>query len=643
MSTLDLGSAPSTSRCEPRGPSASARLLPRMLITTALALSPHALAQTPTPLGGPPSSSAQQYTPFADGLIYAGLTLAGGVEPWVSDGTPGGTHQLADVVPGSGSCGAYGFVTTSTAAYFSAWTQATGYELHRTDGTQAGTSLVLDIEPGTLDSFPQGTIVWRDVVYFFATTSASGQEVWRSDGTAAGTYLLLDIEPGPGGSSPYEFLATDSMLYFVAETSAYGREVWQTDGTAAGTSLLADVDTGSGGSYPSHLSEFGGSIYFVASEPVTARELYQSNGSSTGTVRMTDLMPGSTSGVHAIVGVAGGRLLFSGQDPLVGIEIFATDGVSVAPVGDLHPGLAGTVVSAPVRAVEAGGRLFFVAGDPTAGDELWVTDGSAAGTRLVLDVLPGPNGSSPAPLVALNGRVYFAAFASASTGDSKLWVSDGTTAGTVPIADSSPVLMQGTPSEQSVLQKLRRIGDRVYFTRWIPQVANAPWYVEEAAGIAFCFGDGSEPGLLACPCGNAGAPGNGCANSATGNTGAKLAADGQHRPDEVVLSASAMVPGEPAVFFQGKLVQSGGALFGDGVRCVAGTLVRLALKTASPSGAASYPELGDPAVTTRSAQRGDPIAQGSTRLYQTWYRDPASSFCPSGGTSNVTNALSISW
>src|SRR5690606_27479256 len=86
---------------------------------------------------------------------------------------------------------------------------------------------------------------------------------------------------------------------------------------------------------------------------------------------------------------------------------------------------------------------------------------------------------------------------------------------------------------------------------------------------AFCFGDGSG---TACPCGNSGAAGRGCANSVDAS-GARLAASGAASltNDTLVLSGSGM-PNSSALYFQGTTQIS--APFGDGLRCAGGTVVR---------------------------------------------------------------------
>jgi ELWxxDGT repeat protein len=86
--------------------------------------------------------------------------------------------------------------------------------------------------------------------------------------------------------------------------------------------------------------------------------------------------------------------------------------------------------SPPTTFVGLGNLVLFGATDKVHGRELWRTDGTAAGTSMVLDLMPGPEGSDPSHAVAMNGRVYFLA---AATGydQSGLWSTDGTAQGTV--------------------------------------------------------------------------------------------------------------------------------------------------------------------------------------------------------------------
>jgi len=157
----------------------------------------------------------------------------------------------------------------------------------------------------------------------------------------------------------------------------------------------------------------------------------------------------------------------------------------------------------------------------------------------------------------------------------------------------------------------------------------------------FCFGDGSAG--AACPCANAGLGGRGCENSA-GTGGGQLAASGGPGDDTVVLTASELLPTALTIFLQGSSALATPAVFGDGLRCVGGALKRLYVKPAS-GGVAAAPGAGEPSVRTQSAALGDPIAPGTTRHYQAYYRDANASFCPApaGSTFNITQALGILW
>jgi len=156
----------------------------------------------------------------------------------------------------------------------------------------------------------------------------------------------------------------------------------------------------------------------------------------------------------------------------------------------------------------------------------------------------------------------------------------------------------------------------------------------------FCYGDGSTG---TCPCANNGVATHGCDNSL--NTGgAILSAAGSTSPDTLVLTSSGELSTALSIFLQGDVKTPSGVAFGDGLRCVGGHLKRLYAWNAS-SGVAFAPHPGDPSITARSAALGDPIAPGSSRYYQTYYRDPNLAFCPApaGDSWNVSSALRIVW
>jgi hypothetical protein len=157
----------------------------------------------------------------------------------------------------------------------------------------------------------------------------------------------------------------------------------------------------------------------------------------------------------------------------------------------------------------------------------------------------------------------------------------------------------------------------------------------------YCEGDGTG---VACPCANSGVLHSGCDNSiATG--GARILATGypQLSADTVELGVTGELPTSLSIVLQGNAAIAP-VNFGDGLRCVGGILKRLYIHNAV-GGALSVPQPGERSISARSAQLLDPIAPGSTRYYQVYYRDPSPSFCPApqGHTFNVSNGIAIVW
>lgn len=157
---------------------------------------------------------------------------------------------------------------------------------------------------------------------------------------------------------------------------------------------------------------------------------------------------------------------------------------------------------------------------------------------------------------------------------------------------------------------------------------------------SLCFGDGSGS---ACPCGNDGVSGRGCASSAVAS-GALLTASGVASAtlanDTFRLSA-AFVPNGPGLYFQGTTPFAGGLglAFGDGILCAGASIVRLGVVMATDN-SSTFPSGSTPPNNTRISLAGT-IAAGDARLYQLWYRD-AFSFCTSA-TFNLTNAVGVTW
>jgi len=156
-----------------------------------------------------------------------------------------------------------------------------------------------------------------------------------------------------------------------------------------------------------------------------------------------------------------------------------------------------------------------------------------------------------------------------------------------------------------------------------------------STSFGYCFGDGSG---TSCPCGNNSSPfaNAGCLNS-LGSAG-QLVANGSPSvsADTLALVGSGM-PDSSALYFQGTVqtASGAGAVFGDGLRCVAGSVIRLGTKT-NAGGSSQFPSGADPLVSVKGA-----VAPGNVRTYQVWYRN-AAAFC-NAETFNLTNGWQLAW
>jgi hypothetical protein len=151
----------------------------------------------------------------------------------------------------------------------------------------------------------------------------------------------------------------------------------------------------------------------------------------------------------------------------------------------------------------------------------------------------------------------------------------------------------------------------------------------------FCYGDGT---LTACPCGNdsAIAQAAGCANSF--GFGASLAGGGNPSlaADALVLNAQG-ASGSSLLIAQGTAFHANGAgmPLGDGLRCIGGSIVRIATRPLA-GGALQYPQAGDIPISVRGG-----VVSAGTRTYQGFFRNAAAFCTPS--TQNSTNGVIVHW
>ncbi len=130
-----------------------------------------------------------------------------------------------------------------------------------------------------------------------------------------------------------------------------------------------------------------------------------------------------------------GTLFFSGNDGIHGTELWKSNGAAAgtALVSDILPGPNG---SYPTALTNVSNSLFFVADDGVHGEELFVSSPNAAGARLVQDINPGAGQSYPKSLTNVSDTLFFSA--ADGVHGRELWRSNGAPAGTFLVKDIAP-------------------------------------------------------------------------------------------------------------------------------------------------------------------------------------------------------------
>ena len=407
-----------------------------------------------------------------------------GSEPWVSDGSEGGTRLLANVaVDAVGSSYPDSLIAGADRIYFKARGNETPAGVWSTDGTAAGTRQVADQESALMatngntlymkrgkvstvlpqlwksEGGPPGTdVLVKDFDQGFNTPAVYGvypidgrvyviaedgrtTQLWITDGTTAGTKPLtrffIDVPSAP--------VSAGNQTYFIASNST----VFATDGTPEGTRSVARAVDTTGPLSP--LVPFGGSLLsFVEVQSAHESQLIRFSGTA-GDAAIIKHLPG---GSRAQVASMGSSVLFSWwADSLHPNQLWKTDGTAAGTqlVRDFDvPGIVTLEAFASL-----GTRVVFVVDDGVHGREPWVSDGTADGTRLLRDLTPGSGSGVFGPFFVADGIAYFAA--TEPVHGSELWQTDGTPEGTQLVADIEPGTKGSSPAG------FARLGNTLYF------------------------------------------------------------------------------------------------------------------------------------------------------------------------------------
>jgi len=393
-----------------------------------LLLSVSAAAQTPylvkdintTVSGETKSSSPQEFASFGNRIFFVATTDEAGTELWSTDGTSGGTVLVADIIPGPGSSSPTGLKVVNGLLLFTARDVDHGLELWRSDGTAAGTRMLLDLNPGPSSAQPRQFVPFKNGMLFSADDGTTGRELWFTDGTAGGTRLVRDMNPGAGSTSLNSLFPFGNNIYIYTSSG----DLWKTDGTDAGTVKIMPLEA-------RNFLVLGSQFLFEGFTEAEGTELWISDGTAAGTHMVTDLLPGPHGAFETAFSTQGFRrfgngALFVANDGVHGRELWFTDGTAAGTrmVRDLVPGAKGMFDLSYAFITTLGDYAYFVAFDEEHGNELWRTDGTESGTGFFADLNPGKGSSSPVAFLVSGGQLFLVAVKDAQS-SYRLWVTDG--------------------------------------------------------------------------------------------------------------------------------------------------------------------------------------------------------------------------
>jgi ELWxxDGT repeat protein len=426
----------------------------------------------------PPFGSSPRFVGATGGLYFVRDQSEGDVL-WHSDGTAAGTVEIAEDIASTAP------VAMGDALFFSAGEfVVSGQELFVTDGTPGSVRQLTEAIDAA--SNPVLLAVADDRLFFSAVRPGlEGRDLWVTEGTAA-TTLPATVHPGPLSIDIYNPVAIGRDLLFSTQAG-----LWRAGGSPAASSYVRQIYAGAG-------TPLGSEALLYAVAPVDG-SLWRSDGTPEGTRVVMPLVQGNPAVGAAFLGALGDTRLFTLFDTQR--ALWRTDGTPegtarvatlgatrAAPLGDalvlVEPGMLwrtdGTTqgtqpiplpvdVFSPSFPTAANGRAFFAAATNAAGLELWSTDGTAAGTALVKDIRPGPQGSIASggfflysPFVVLDHSIYF--LADDGVHGRELWRSDGTEAGTVLVGETiAGPRSAARPGTEDIPDEIFAAGGHLFF------------------------------------------------------------------------------------------------------------------------------------------------------------------------------------
>jgi ELWxxDGT repeat protein len=261
--------------------------------------------------------------------------------------------------------------------------------------------------PGGPQGLFETAIALDQTQLFTLNTNSNTRELWRTDGTAQGTSRLKVLKPD---GATVQFLAvTGKRAFFQVDDN----RVWQTNGTT-----VSGIPAIGLGTIPFNTGTVLGKQLLVPVQGLDRTELWSTNGLASKRIKQWSYQSAGIAWTPQYLTTVGNQTFFSMLNSQQQWRLGRTDGTTQGTI-ELPQ------VNPAAESVTPGkNRVYFEGETPEKGFEWWTSDGTVAGTKLLKDILPGPNSSGPRMLAGLGDRFF--ALANSAEGY-ELWVTQGTT------------------------------------------------------------------------------------------------------------------------------------------------------------------------------------------------------------------------
>ncbi|MEM1090977.1 MAG: hypothetical protein AAGI67_11380 [Pseudomonadota bacterium] len=385
-----------------------------------------------------------------DGIVNGGQFFfradngSDGIEPWISDGTTGGTQLLTDLRMGPDGSFPTFRGSLDASVFFNATDDMAGSEIFSISAFP-GIPTVFDIRPGQANSSPSWLGIVGGRVLVSATDSNGQREIWWVNANS-GPVLYVDINGDQGSSNAQALtpIGSNSALLIARPVTppTIGARVHRLVGDTA-TEILGTNSvrlTFRNGFWPVP----GGWLFMATAEgEADGFEPWVLPNGSDIAQQVRDINPGNESG-YATTGLftgdpIGGVVYFAGETEGEGVEPWRSDGTGSGTfmIADVSTGDGD---SDPEKFVEFNGHVYF-GGQSPSGPQLWRVSGSNA--ELVATISSDINGAAPRPWLVFDNHLIFRA--ETPEHGFEWWAANGTIGGVSLIADVNPGQADGSP------------------------------------------------------------------------------------------------------------------------------------------------------------------------------------------------------